>query len=205
MIKVSLVEDDDDIRSTLSMLIDGADGFACVSDYPDCESALAAIAEDAPDVVLMDIRLPGMSGIDGAAAVKRLLPDCDVVMLTVLPDDDLVFRALRAGATGYLVKGSGTEKILDAVREVRSGGAPMSTTIARKIVKSFRAAEESPLSPRETEVLGELCRGRSYRSIAETLHVSRDTVHFHIKNIYRKLQVHSMSEAVAKALKDRLV
>lgn len=205
MIQVSIVEDDDDIRQTLTLLIDGTDGFRCVSAYPDCESALAALADDRPDVVLMDIRLPGMSGIEGAARVRQLLPETDVVMLTVLQDDDLVFEALRAGATGYLVKDSGMEAILDAVREVRAGGSPMSSAIARKIVASFHGARESPLSPRETDVLAELCKGSSYRRIGATLHVSEDTVHFHIKNIYRKLQVHSKSEAVAKAIKDRLV
>jgi DNA-binding NarL/FixJ family response regulator len=126
-------------------------------------------------------------------------------MLTIHADEEVVFRALSAGATGYLVKDAGTERILAAIREVHAGGAPMSSAIARKIVGSFRKAPESPLSKRETEVLSELCRGRSYRAIAEALYISEDTVHFHIKNIYRKLQVHSKSAAVAKALKDRLV
>jgi DNA-binding NarL/FixJ family response regulator len=205
MIQVAIVEDDDDIRQTLTLLIDGTEGFRCVGGYADCESALAGLPEDRPDVVLMDIRLPGMSGIEGAARVRQLLPETDVVMLTVLQDDDLVFEALRAGATGYLVKDSGMDAILDAVRDVRAGGSPMSSSIARKIVASFHGAKESPLSPRETDVLGELCKGCSYRRIGETLHVSEDTVHFHIKNIYRKLQVHSKSEAVAKAIRDRLV
>jgi DNA-binding NarL/FixJ family response regulator len=205
MIQVSLIEDDDEIRRTLALLVDGSDGFRCVSSYADCETALECIVADAPDVILMDVRLPGMSGIEGTARVKKLLPDTDVVMLTVLRDDDLVLEALRAGATGYLVKDAGTDRILEAIREVRAGGAPMSTAIARKIVESFQGAKDSPLSPRETEVLAELCRGKSYRAIAGTLHVSEDTVHFHIKNIYRKLQVHSKSAAVAKALRDKLI
>jgi DNA-binding NarL/FixJ family response regulator len=205
MIRVAIVEDDDDIRRTLALLIDGSEGFRCVGEYADCESALARVQADAPDVVLMDIRLPGMSGIEGVARVRRLLPESDVVMLTILKDDELVFEALRAGATGYLVKDVGTDRILEAIREVRAGGAPMSSTIARRIVQSFRAASASPLSARETDVLAELCKGSSYREIGSALHVSEDTVHFHIKNIYKKLQVHSKSEAVAKALKDRLV
>jgi len=205
MIAVSIVEDDDDIREALALLIDAAEGFRCADAWIDCETALEAIGEDPPDVVLMDIQLPGISGIEGTARIKERFPDTDVVMLTIHRDDDLVFRALTAGATGYLVKDSGPERILEAVREVRAGGAPMSTNIARKIVSSFRKTSESPLSKRETEVLAELCRGQSYRAIAETLFISEDTVHFHIKNIYRKLSVHSKSAAVAKALKDKLV
>jgi DNA-binding NarL/FixJ family response regulator len=205
MIQVALVEDDDDIRQTLALLIDGSDGFRCSGAYADVESALAGLPADPPDVVLLDIQLPGESGIDALPKLKAALPATDVVMLTIHRDDELVFRALKAGATGYLVKDAGTDRILDALREVSAGGAPMSSSIARMIVGSFRQAQESPLSPRETEVLAELCRGRSYRRIAETLFISEDTVHFHIKNIYRKLQVHSKSAAVAKALRDRLV
>ncbi|NNE42624.1 MAG: response regulator transcription factor [Gemmatimonadetes bacterium] len=205
MIRVSLVEDDDDIRLTLSRLIEGSDGFTCVSTYSNAEDAIAGLAEDAPDVVLLDIRLPGMTGIEAVPKIRQAVEAADIVMLTVLKDDELVFEALRAGASGYLIKDSGTERILDAITEVRAGGAPMSSSVARQIVRSFRAAEKSPLSPRETDVLGELCKGSSYRAIAEALHVSEDTVHFHIKNIYKKLQVHSKSEAVAKAIKDRLV
>jgi DNA-binding NarL/FixJ family response regulator len=205
MIRVSIVEDDDDIRETLALLIDDSDGFRCVSRYGDAEAALAGLADDAPHVILMDLQLPGMTGIEATPRVKAILPDTDVVMLTVHRDDDLVFQALTAGATGYLVKESDTAHILDALREVREGGAPMSSNIARMIVSSFQKAKASPLSPRETEVLAQLCRGQSYRLIAGTLHISEDTVHFHIKNIYKKLQVHSKSAAVAKALKDRLV
>ena len=205
MILVSVVEDDDDIRETLTLLLDGSEGVRCVGAYASAEEALAGLAADSPHVVLLDIGLPGRSGIESLPDIRALLPDADVVMLTIHSDEDVVFRALTAGATGYLVKDSGTDRILEAVREVHAGGAPMSSSIARKIVGSFRRASGSPLSRRETEVLAELCRGQSYRTIARTLHVSEDTVHFHIKNIYRKLQVHSKSAAVAKALKDRLV
>ena len=205
MITVSIVEDDDDIRETLALLIDGSDGFRITSTFADCEAALSRVVEDRPDVVLMDIGLPGMSGIEGTGRIKELLPDTDVVMLTIHRDDDLVFRALSTGATGYLLKDSRPDDILAAVRDVRAGGAPMSSAIARRIVSSFRRAPESPLSGRETEVLAELCKGQSYRAIAATLFISEDTVHFHIKNIYRKLSVHSKAAAVAKALKDKLV
>jgi DNA-binding NarL/FixJ family response regulator len=205
MITVSIVEDDDDIRETLALLIDGTDGFRIASSFPDCESAIAALPEDRPDVVLMDIELPGMTGIEGTTKVKELLPETDVVMLTIHRDNDLVFQALSAGATGYLLKDSHPDAILAAVRNVREGGAPMSSNIARMIVGSFQRAPASPLSARETEVLAELCKGESYRAIAGTLFISEDTVHFHIKNIYKKLSVHSKSAAVAKALKDKLI
>lgn len=202
---MAIVEDDDDIRGSLARLIDAADGFACAGAWPDAESALPALAAADAHVVLMDIGLPGMSGIDACAELRRTRGDMDVVMLTVHQDEELVFRSLAAGAGGYLVKESPADRILDALREVRAGGAPMSRGIARRVVASFRKAETSPLSARETEVLGHLCEGRSYARIAKALFISEETVHFHIKNIYRKLEVHSKSAAVARALRDRLV
>ncbi len=205
MIQVALVEDDDDIRTSLALLLGGAEGFACVGAFADAESALGALDAARPHVVLMDIELPGISGIEAAAEIHRRWPDVDVVMLTVHADEELVFRALAAGATGYLLKETGTERILEALREVRRGGSPMSRSIARRVVESFRPPGESPLSARETEVLAQLCEGHSYQRIAQALFISEDTVHFHIKNIYRKLQVHSKSAAVARALRDRLV
>ncbi len=205
MIRVAIVEDDAEIRNALAALLDESPGFRCVGTHGDCESALAAMDAERPDVVLMDIVLPGMSGIQGAAEIRRRLPDVDVVMLTVHPDDTYVYDALAAGAAGYLLKESKTERILDAIREVRRGGAPMSPAIARRVVESFRRAKESPLSARETEVLGLLCQGRSYGDAARALFISEETIHFHIKNIYRKLEVHSKSAAVARAIRDRLV
>jgi DNA-binding NarL/FixJ family response regulator len=205
LIRVTIVEDDAEIRSVLATLLGESPGFRCVGTHGDCESALAALDAEQPDVVLMDIVLPGMSGIQGVAEVRRRLPGADVVMLTVHPDDAYVYDALAAGAAGYLLKGSRTEQILEAIRDVRRGGAPMSPVIARRVVESFRRAKESPLSPRETEVLGLLCQGRSYGDAARALFISEETIHFHIKNIYRKLEVHSKSAAVARAIRDRLV
>ena len=153
----------------------------------------------------MDIQLPGMSGIAGVERLKEILPQTDVIMLTMHKDDELVFSSLCAGATGYLVKTTKPAKILEAIREVCEGGAPMSSSIARMIVGSFRRTTQSPLSPREKEVLAELCKGHSYKMIAEALFVGERTVNFHIKNIYQKLQVHSKSEAVVKALREKLV
>lgn len=205
MIRVAIVEDDTDIRLALTELLDSSTGFGCAGSFANCEAAMTAMERETPDVVLMDIMLPGMSGIEGVAAIRKRFPEVDVLMLTVHPDDRFVYEALAAGATGYLLKESDTERILDAIREVRRGGAPMSRTIARRVVESFHRAQESPLSEREREVLALLCQGRSYSDIARALYVSQETVHFHIKNIYRKLQVHSKSAAVARALKDRLV
>jgi len=205
IISVALVEDDEDIRTSLAVLIDGSDEFCCLNSYRDCESALPGILKEKPDVVLMDIQLPGMSGITGVQRIKAMSPAIDVIMLTIHKDDETVFKSLCAGASGYLLKNTKPDKILEAIREVSDGGAPMSSNIARMIVGSFRRATCSPLTPRETEVLTQLCNGQSYKMIAQTLFVSEQTVHFHIKHIYQKLHVHSKSEAVAKALKEKLI
>lgn len=204
LIAVAIVEDDEDIRESLGLLIDGAPGFCCLNMYGDCETAIVGIQREKPDVILMDIQLPGMSGIEGVERIKKTAA-VDIIMLTVHKDDELVFRALCAGASGYLVKNTKPERILEAIRDVYEGGAPMSSNIARMIVNSFRRTTQSPLTPRETAVLAQLCKGQSYKMIADTLFVSEQTVHFHIKNIYQKLQVHSKSEAVAVALRERLV
>jgi DNA-binding NarL/FixJ family response regulator len=205
IISVSIVEDDDEIRESLALLIDGTPGFCSLRNYRDGEATIQGIPKERPDVVLMDIALPGMSGIEGVRCLKETTPATEFIMLTIHKDDDLVFRSLCAGATGYLLKNTKPAKLLAAIKEVCEGGAPMSTNIARMIVSSFRRTTQSPLTARETEVLAQLCKGQSYKMIADSLFVSEQTVHFHIKNIYQKLQVHSKSEAVAKALHDKLV
>ncbi len=205
VISVSIIEDDDDIRESLALLIDGEADFVCTETFCDCESALQRIPALRPNVVLMDIQLPGMSGIEGVERIKERAPKTDVIMLTIHKDDDLVFRSLCAGASGYLVKNTKPERILEAIKEVVDGGAPMSSNVARMIVNSFRRTTSALLTNRETEVLTHLCKGSSYKMIADAIFVSEQTVHFHIKNIYQKLHVHSKSEAVAKALKERLV
>lgn len=205
VVSVAIVEDDDDIRESLALLINGTEGFVCPESFRDCESAIAKIGRLKVDVVLMDIQLPGMSGIEGVGPIKEKSPDTNVIMLTIHKDDELVFRSLCAGATGYLVKNTKPERILEAIREVTNGGAPMSTNIARMIVNSFRKTTNTLLTAREMEVLTNLCKGQSYKMIADVLFVSEQTVHFHIKNIYEKLQVHSKSEAVAKAIREKLV
>lgn len=205
MIYVSLVEDDDEIRESIKTLINNAEGFRCISDFRDCENAIPALQQEPPDVLLMDITLPGMTGIEGVRILNDKMENLDIIMLTVHKSDEVIFDSLCAGACGYLMKNTPPQKLLDAIKEVVNGGSPMSTTIARKVITSFRVTKKSPLTRRETEVLNELCKGKSYKIIADTLHVSEDTIHFHIKNIYKKLQVHSKSEAVAKAIKEKLV
>lgn len=205
LIAVSIVEDDGEIRESLALLIGEAEGFLCSGTYPDCETAVPAICSERPDAVLMDIGLPGMSGIDGARKIRESLPSINIIMLTIHKDDDLVFRSLCAGASGYLVKNTPPKHILEAIREAVDGGAPMSSSIARMIVESFRSSGNSPLTAREIDVLSQLCKGQSYKMIGDTLFISEQTVHFHIKNIYQKLHVHSKSEAVAKAIRERLV
>jgi DNA-binding NarL/FixJ family response regulator len=207
IIRVAIIEDDKDVRSSLALLLRSAEGFEVTGDHADCESGIPAVLETRPDVVLMDIGLPGKSGIDGILELRDKFEVCDVIILTIHEKDDVVFDALRAGATGYMVKSDGLERILASIREAYLGGAPMSTQIARMVVHSFESkpASTSPLTPRETEVLSELCKGKSYRMIGDSLFISEETVRRHLKSIYRKLEVHSKSQAVAKAFQDRLL
>jgi DNA-binding NarL/FixJ family response regulator len=204
-ISVSLVEDDADIRHGLTLLLDNTAGFSCTAAFGDCESALREIAEDPPDVLLMDIQLPGMSGIEGVRRIKKLLPELDIIMLTIHDDDKRVFDSLCAGACGYLVKTTPPTKLLEAIKEVYGGGAPMSASIARLVIQSFQKSSNPNLSPREQEILGLLCQGKSYKMIADALYLSKGTVHSHLKKIYKKLEVNSMTEAVAKAHQEKLV
>ena len=186
-------------------MLNEADGFKCIGAYNDCESALKDIKLNRPSVMLMDIELPGMSGIEGVKKIRDLYPKTDIIMLTVHEDLSLVFQALSAGACGYLDKSASEEKILDSIKEIYEGGAPMSYKIAKLVVSSFQKKTESELTRREYDVLNLLCNGNSYKEIAYKLFISVGTVRHHIKNIYYKLHVHSKSEAVAKALKERIV
>ncbi len=205
MINVSIVEDDKFIRESLSDLLNDSNGFKCLGSYSDCESAIKDLVWNKPAVMLMDIELPGMSGIEGVKKIKEKNPGIDIIMLTVHEDLSMVFSALSAGACGYLDKSATDEKILDSIKEVYEGGAPMSYKIAKLVVSSFQKKKESVLTEREQDVLDHLCKGNSYKEIGHNLFISVGTVRHHIKNIYYKLHVHSKSEAVAKALKERLV
>lgn len=212
MISVIIVEDNKIIRESLASLINGTEGFACIASYSDCESLFVDTKLKDADVALMDIGLPGMNGIEGTKKIKEKNPDVNIIMLTVYEDNQLVFDALCAGACGYLVKKTPPIQLLEAIREVNSGGSPMSSHIARKVVSVFqqhnwndKKHEDTFLSEREKEVLSGLTKGKSYQEIGKELFISIDTVRHHIRNIYSKLHVHSQSEAVAKAIKKGLV
>jgi DNA-binding NarL/FixJ family response regulator len=203
MIKVSIVEDDAKLRETLVRYFAGQQGFRCVKAYPNAEDAIADILQNLPDVVLMDINLPGMSGIECVPHLRRMVPSLKIIMLTVFEESEQVFKALSAGAFGYLVKSNRPAKILEAIREVYDGGSPMSGHIARLVVKSFHyqaavRAETDVLTARELEVLQGLSRGHPYKQIAGDLGISLSTVRTYIQRIYEKLHVHSQTEAVMK-------
>jgi DNA-binding NarL/FixJ family response regulator len=205
-ITVSIVEDNDQLRGTLARVINRAEGFRCLSQYPDAEAAVEALPRDHPDVVLMDINLPGMNGVECVRRLKQLAPDSLVIMLTVYEDTENIFNALAAGASGYLLKRTPRAEVLDAIREVHRGGSPMTTHIARKVVQSFQqtgASSQSTesLSPREQEVLDCLSKGFLYKEIADKLGIGYETVHTYIRRIYDKLQVRTRTEAVAKFLR----
>ncbi len=207
MISVAIVDDKRDIREGLRIILNMEEGFRCVSVFQDAESAIRGMKKYKPDVVLMDIGLPQMSGIECVKILKEQNPTLEVIMLTVYADDDSVFQSLKAGAYGYLTKNTFPSKLLSAIREVTNGGSPMSSGIARRVVTSFNNFRnmEAPLTRREKEVLRLLCEGKSYRVIADQLFVSPNTVRFHLKNIYKKLHVNSKCEAVIKASREGIV
>lgn len=205
-ITVAIVEDNEQLRTTLARVINRAEGFRCVSHYGSAEDALAGLPGDRPEVVLMDINLPGINGVECVRQLKQKLPDTQVMMLTVYEDTDNIFAALAAGAAGYLLKRTTSSELLEAIRELHRGGSPMTTHIARKVTQSFHRSGPSPqpaenLSQREQEVLDCLSQGLIYKEIAEKLGISYETVHTYIRRIYEKLQVRTRTEAVAKFLK----
>jgi len=205
-ISVAIVEDNEKLRGTLARVINRADGFRCVSDYGNAEHALKELPQVRPDVVLMDINLPGMNGVECVRQLKQLLPQTQVMMLTVYEDTENIFNALTAGANGYMLKRTSTRELLEAIHEVHRGGSPMTMHIARKVVQSFQqtAATAQPtenLSEREQQVLDLLSQGLMYKEIADKLAISYETVHTYIRRIYEKLQVRTRTEAVAKFLR----
>jgi len=209
-IKVAIIEDRREIREGLAMLIDGTDGYACVGAFPTMEDAIAGIHHHLPQVALVDIGLPGMSGIEGIGILREHHPELALLMLSVYDDDDRIFKALCAGACGYLLKKTPPARLLESISEVISGGAPMSPAVARKVIylfREFRPPEQSEyhLTPHETKLLRMLVEGYNYKAVAAELGVSINTVSFHMRRIYEKLQVHSKSEAVSKALRQRLI
>ncbi len=211
MIRVVIVEDKQAIREGLVVLLGATEGIDCVASYECCEDMLPALGSDDPDVILMDIGLPGMSGIEGIHEVRKVRDDAVIVVLSVYEDDENIFEALCQGASGYLVKNTPPARLLEAITEAHEGGSPMSSHIARKVVnlfqKNFKGSgdEDVHLTDREKEMLAGLSDGDSYGSIADSLFISVDTVRYHIRNIYQKLQVHTQSAAVSKAIRKGLI
>ncbi|MEO8588691.1 MAG: response regulator transcription factor [Flavobacteriales bacterium] len=210
-IHVALFDDSKQIRDSLGTLLSTTPGIGLCGCYPDASNVSAKVAACKPDVVLMDIDMPGMNGIEATRSLHTERPDLPIMMLTVFGDEDRVYESLRAGAVGYLLKNNDPNAVLDAIREVHAGGAPMTPSIARKVMQHFQRndlsadAEHVALSAREKDVLQGLVNGLSYKMIADKLGISFETVRSHIKNIYEKLHVHNSAEAVAKTLKGRLL
>ena len=206
MITVSIVDDDQKLCESMTRYIDGSPGFRCMSSYGSAAAALHHIPQDKPDVVLMDINMPGMNGIECVERLKVRMPELQIVILTVYEDTDKIFKALSAGATGYLLKRVAPAKLLEAIREVHGGGSAMSSSIARKVVASFQQAAPVTqpgihLSPREQTVLDCLAKGLTYKQIADQLGISIETIRTYLRRIYEKLHVQSRTEAVAKYMR----
>ncbi len=209
-IKVAIIEDRREIRDGLVTLIGGARGFDCTARFGSMEEAIPRIKPDSADIVLCDIGLPGMNGIEGIKLLKEKFPDLLLIMLTIYDDDERIFNALCAGACGYLLKKTPPAKLLECLREAAAGGSPMSPEVARRVINIFRDIRpperaDYNLTPHETRLLKLLVEGHNYTTAAELLKISYSTVSFHMRNIYDKLQVHSKSEAVGKAMRDRIV
>jgi DNA-binding NarL/FixJ family response regulator len=202
MISVAIIEDDEDIRESLESTIKSTEGMVCAGAFPDAETGLEFLNANPADIVLMDIHLPGMDGIECVKRLKAIHPEMQFIMCTVFRDDDSVFNALKAGATGYLLKNDDPGKIMDAIHELHAGGSPMTPQIARRVIESFKRPvvneEIHLLTRRENEMLGFLAKGLRYKEIADKLCISTETVRKHINNVYRKLHVQSRIDAVNK-------
>lgn len=205
VIQVVIIEDDETIRNGFTYLINADKHYKVVNSYSNAESALSHLLADKPDVILLDIELPGIKGIDAIPKIKQVLPKTHILMLTVYDNEDNVFNALTKGAAGYLTKSDSTEKIIDAIREVIDGGAPMSMNIAKIVIKSFHKNQNSPLTKRETEILEQIANGKSRSKIAKQMFIDLETVKSHIKHIYVKLNVHSREDAIKEAKTNKYI
>lgn len=203
---IVIIEDNPDISAGFELLINATDNYRIVQRFDNCEDAIEEIKKLKPDIVLMDIDLPGINGIEGTAIIKSLIPKTEIIIITVFENSERVFGALCAGASGYLTKNNSYKELIKSLDEVMKGGAPMSANIARMIVKSFnKDLRNNPLSKQETKILAFLAEGKSYKSIAVSLDVSLDTVKFHIKNIYIKLQVNNKEDAISLGKKHNYI
>ncbi len=211
MIRVLVFDDNKNLLEGIKFLLKNSDTIFLAGAYPDAAQAVARVRKDQPDVVLMDIQMPGISGIDAVKEIKSAFPNLQILMQTVFEDNDKVFAAICAGASGYILKSTPADKVLEAITDVYLGGSPMSPSIARKVLKLFQRhfalvpQDYQALTPREKDVLSCMVRGLSYKMIADACGISFNTVHSHIKKIYEKLHVNSASEAVAKAIQQRIV
>jgi len=203
--RVMIVEDDQEIRNSFNLIVNSSQRFTVVGAYGGCEEAISNLHRDKPEIVLMDIELPGMNGIKGTQIIKDKSPNTEVIMVTVYEDSELVFEALKAGATGYITKSANYMELLNALEEIIRGGAPMSSRIARMVIDNYHINPNSPLTKRETTILQLISEGKTYTQISEELFISKETSKTHIKNIYSKLQVNSKSEAIAKANVEKLI
>jgi DNA-binding NarL/FixJ family response regulator len=210
IIKVAIIEDQRVLREGIGFLLDSTEGFRCTGCFGSMEEALRKIADDLPDVALVDIELPGMSGIEGIRLLKDRWPRLQLIMLTVYEDDEKIFKALCAGASGYLLKRTPPARLMESLKEVMSGGAPMSPEVARRVISLFKDVRppdhaDYRLTPHEVRLLKMLVEGHSYKTAAAALGCSVNTIGTHMRSVYKKLRVHSKSEAVSKALRDRIV
>ena len=206
-VRIAIFEDNDKLREALASLINCTEGYETTGHYNNCNDAAAIVIDDQPDIVLMDIDMPGYDGIKGVKIIKATRPETSIIMYTVFEDDDKLFQCLCAGANGYLLKKTPPAKLIDAIQEVLQGGAPMSPIIAKKVLESFQQKKGNnyQLTAREQEVLQLLIKGYSTKMIAAELQISFDTANSHLKNIYPKLHVNCGKEAIAKAIKERIV
>jgi DNA-binding NarL/FixJ family response regulator len=204
--RVIIIEDDVEIRNSYELIVNSSPKFFVVSTYSNCEEAIKQIHNDKADIVLMDIELPsGMNGIKGTKIIKDKIPHAEIIIVSVYDDSEMVFEALRSGASGYITKSSNYIELLSALEEISKGGAPMSSKIARMVIDNFHVNPNSPLTRRETEILQLISEGKTYTQISEDLFISKETSKTHIRNIYSKLQVKSKSEALAKAVSEKLI
>jgi DNA-binding NarL/FixJ family response regulator len=204
-IRIVMIEDDEIIREGYALLIGQVEGYNVVKSYASFDDAVKTIMDDSPDVILLDIELPGTNGIVAIPKLKKMLPGAHILILTVYESEKQIFEALANGASGYLTKNTPASKIIDSIKEVKDGGGPMSVNIARMVIKSFQRNQESPLSKRETQILEQIADGKSRSQIAKDLFIDLETVRSHIKNIYLKLDVNSRADAIRLAKENKLI